>query len=93
MATVFRILNAAQAVSGNPHADARVVGSDGQDYLPTGNTVVECSGDLTGHFQLAPGASATECSAFEVPRSVRAEKVDYLPSAGTANDYGEWLVP
>jgi hypothetical protein len=93
VATVFRVLNAVQPVSGNLNAEVRLVGSDSNDHAPTSSPLVECAGDLTGHFQLAPGGSATGCAAFEVSRSVRVEKVHFFPAARSANNYGEWLVP
>jgi hypothetical protein len=92
IAILFAVRNTSdQALNTDGNADANLVGSNGQIYLPAHVTLRECGGETT-QFQLAGGKSGTSCVAFEVNNEVPIAKVQFFPAAGAAKDYGEWLV-
>lgn len=79
-------------LSGNSNADTNLVGGNGQTYVPAHVTLREC-GNSSVEYQLSQGKTVTDCVAFEIKKSVHVTKVQFFPAAGTAADYGEWLVP
>jgi len=93
IAAQFDITNTSgQTISINGDLDANIIGSDGNVYTPTHHALTEC-GSNTVKVQLAGGKSGTGCVAFEVKTTVKVSQVQFYPAAGTASDYGEWLVP
>ncbi len=76
----------------NSNLDADVVGSNGQIYLPSHASLTQCEKDSI-QFQLSSGQSVSTCVAFQLKTAVSVAKVQFYPAAGSANDYGEWLVP
>ena len=56
-------------------------------------TLSDCTVFPRGHVSVAPGSSATGCVAFEIPTAATITEVQFLPTAGTAGNYGEWLNP
>ena len=92
IAVLFAVKNTSdQALNADGNADANLVGSNGQVYLPAHQSLREC-GSQTTQFQLAGGKSGNSCVAFEVNNAVSIAKVQFFPAAGSAKDYGEWLV-
>jgi hypothetical protein len=79
-------------VEGAVNVNASVLGSDNQSYKPDFNDVAECTNFESGTFHLGPGESSTGCVVFALPRGVTPAKVIYVPSAGFADDFGEWLL-
>jgi len=79
-------------ISGNTNADANLVGSNGNAYLPAHVTLMECSGHGP-KFNPTPGKTVTACTAFEVRTAIKITQVQFSPAAGAAADYGQWLVP
>lgn len=79
-------------ISGNTAADANLVGSNGNDYLPAHVTLKECTGNGP-KFNASAGKTVSACTAFEVKNSVTITQVQFSPAAGAAADYGQWLVP
>jgi hypothetical protein len=93
IATVFGVSNTSgQTLSTDGDLDANLVGSNGTSYLPDHRSLSECASH-TPRVQLAGGKSGTSCESFQVPSSVKITKVQFYPAAGSASDYGEWLVP
>ena len=93
VATMFRVTNTSgQALSGDGTFDANLVGSDGQTYLPDHQSLTDCAGETT-QYHIAAGKSATSCVPYQVRKSVTIAKVQFFPAAGSAKDYGEWVVP
>jgi hypothetical protein len=93
VATLFTITNtSSQTLSTDGNLDANLVGSNGQIYSPAHTALSECAGHTT-KVQLAGGKSGTSCVAFEVNSGVKVATVQFYPAAGSASDYGEWLVP
>ncbi len=93
IAAVFNVDNiSSQTLSTDGDLDANIIGSDGNTYTPTHNALSEC-GSNTVKVQLAAGKSGTSCVSFEIKTSVQVSKVQFYPAAGSASDYGEWLVP
>jgi hypothetical protein len=94
VATLFKFTNNSDAgIAGDSNADADIIGSDGQTYLPAHVSLTECSGTSGAAYHLASGKSGTSCVAYEVPTAVTVKKVQFYPAAGGASKYGEWLVP
>lgn len=81
------------AIEGAVNVNVSVVGSDGQTYTAELDDVTECRNFEAGTFHLDAGESATGCVVFALPSGVTPAKVHYKPSAGFAEDSGEWLVP
>ena len=93
IAAIFNVDNiSSQALSINGALDANIIGSDGNTYTPTHNALSDCGSD-TVKVQLAAGKSGASCVSFEIKTSVNVAKVQFYPAAGSASDYGEWLVP
>lgn len=93
VAAVFRVTAGRSALSGDADTNAAVIGSDDQTYSPDLNDVAGCTNFSSGAYQIAPGESSTGCVAFQVPVGVAVRKVRWSPSAGFANDFGQWVVP
>ncbi|HEU0189888.1 MAG TPA: DUF4352 domain-containing protein, partial [Mycobacterium sp.] len=81
-----------KAEEGDVNVNVSMVGSDNQIYTPDLHDVTECTNFESGAIHLAPGESATGCVVFALPQGVTPARVKYLPSAGFANSFGEWLV-
>ena len=79
----------------NPAAvrDTIAVGSGGQVYADSNVKLADCTVFARGHVNIGAGSSATGCVAFEIPTAVTITEVQFLPTAGTAGNYGEWLNP
>jgi len=93
VAALFTVTDTSdQAISGDANADANLVGSDGQTFLPSRDSLSECAGHST-KYQVAAGKSATSCVAFAIKTTAKITKVQFFPAAGSASVYGEWLVP
>jgi hypothetical protein len=93
VAALFDVTNTGGGtLSTDAGLDANLVGSNGNIYLPTHQTLSEC-GSSTAKVALGAGKSGTTCVGFQVPSSVKITKVQFYPAAGSASDYGEWLVP
>jgi hypothetical protein len=93
VAVQFRVTNTSnQSISAQGNADATVVGSNSKTFLPDQQSLKECAGRTT-QFHLAPGNSANTCIAFVMRKSVNVAQVQFYPAAGSANRYGQWLVP
>jgi hypothetical protein len=93
IATLFQVTNSgSQTLSTDAGLDANLVGSNGTTYNPTHQTLSQCGGS-TAKVSLGSGKSATTCVAFQVPSSVKVTQVQFYPAAGSASDYGQWLVP
>jgi hypothetical protein len=80
------------AIEGDVNVNVSVVGSDNQSYAPDLNDVSECTNFESGTFHLGAGDSSTGCAVFALPHGVVPAKVKYVPSAGFADDFGEWLM-
>jgi hypothetical protein len=80
------------AIEGDANVNVSVIGSDNRSYAADLNDVSECTNFDSGAFHLGPGESATGCAVFALPPGVSPTKVKYVPSAGFADDSGEWLV-
>jgi len=94
VATLFTVTNTGtKALSGDANNDASVIGSDNQSYSADFNNVAECTNFNSGSVQLGAGESVTGCVVFQVPTGVTVAKVQWAPSSGLANDFGEWLNP
>jgi len=92
VATVFKITNnSGEGISGNAAADANLVGANGNTYLPAHVTTATCAGNGS-KYHLSSGSSATACVSFQLKTQVGLTKVQFFPAAGSASDYGEWLV-
>jgi hypothetical protein len=93
IAVIFDVDNiSSQTLSADGDLDANIIGSDGNVYTPTHNALSECGSD-TVKVQLAAGKSGSSCVSFEIKSTVNVSKVQFYPAAGSASDYGEWLVP
>lgn len=79
-------------IDGDVNINVAMVGSDDQSYVADLSNVSECTNFEAGTFHLDPGESATGCVVFALPHGVSPTKVKYLPSAGFADDFGEWVV-
>ncbi|MEO8816431.1 MAG: hypothetical protein ABI307_14965 [Mycobacterium sp.] len=79
-------------IEGDVNVNVSVVGSNDQSYTPDLNNVTECTNFESGAFRLDPGESVTGCVVFALPPGVTPARVKYVPSAGFADDFGEWLV-
>lgn len=79
-------------VEGAVNVNVSLIGSDNQSYAADLNDVTECTNFDSGTFHLGPGQSAAGCVVFALPQGVTPAKVQYKPSAGFADDSGEWLV-
>ena len=94
VAIVFHVSDtSSHSLSAVPRADVNVIGATGHMYSPAGVTLSSCTAFNNGQIHLAPGKSATGCVSFQFRTAVRVAKVQFYPAAGTANDFGEWLVP
>jgi hypothetical protein len=92
VATIFNVTNtSSETLSTDGDLDANLIGSDGNVYLPSHHALSECA-NHTAKVQLASGKSGTSCESYQVPTSVSVTKVQFYPAAGSASDYGEWLV-
>jgi hypothetical protein len=80
------------AIEGDANVNVSLAGSDNRSYAADLNDVSECTNFDSGAFHLGPGESATGCVVFALPPGVSPTKVKYVPSAGFADDSGEWLV-
>ncbi len=93
IAALFDVTNtSSQTLSTDGDLDANIIGSDGNVYTPTHHALSQC-GSSTVKVQLAAGKSGTSCVAFQIKTSVKVSQVQFYPAAGSASDYGEWLVP
>lgn len=79
-------------IEGDVNVNVALAGSDNQMYTPDLNNVTDCTNFEDGQFHLAPGDSATGCVVFALPHGVTPAKIKYTPSAGFADDFGEWQV-
>lgn len=79
-------------VEGAVNVNVSLIGSDNQSYAADLNDVTECTNFDAGTFDLGAGESATGCVVFALPHGVTPAKVQYKPSAGFADDSGEWLI-
>lgn len=79
-------------VEGDVNVNVALVGSDDQSYTADFNNVTECTNFESGAFHLDADESATGCVVFALPHGVSPVRVKYTPSAGFADDFGEWLV-
>jgi len=93
IAVMFQVTDtASQAIAGDSNADANLLAADGQAYLPDHTQLREC-GSTTTQYHVAPGKTSHSCVAFRVRTSVKITQVQFFPAAGSASDYGQWLVP
>lgn len=93
IATKFTITDPGTVdVEGSVNVNVSVSGSDGQSHPADLKNVKECTNFDSGLFHLAPGDSATGCVVFALPHGVSPTKIKYAPSAGFAEDFGEWTV-
>jgi hypothetical protein len=94
VATVFRITNSSgSSLQQNLGADVLVFDSSGNQYVHFHADLSDCSGATAAQLTVGVGQSATACAAFKLRNSVKVAKVQFIPTAGAANDYGEWIVP
>ena len=80
------------AIEGDVNVNLAMVGSDNQTYTPDLHDTAQCTNFELGSFHLKAGESATGCVLFALPIGVSPTRVKYTPSAGFANDFGEWQV-
>jgi hypothetical protein len=93
IAVVFRVTNTSSgSISADGNIDTNLIGSNAKIFLPDHQALTECGNDTT-QFQLAPGKSTNACVAFVARKSVSITQVQFYPAAGSAKDYGQWLVP
>ena len=93
VAVVFHVTNTSSgSISADGNTDTNLVGSNGKTFLPDHQALSECGNDTT-QFQLGPGKSTNACVAFVMRKSVKVSQVQFYPAAGSAKDYGQWLVP
>jgi hypothetical protein len=93
VAVVFRVNNTSgQSLSADGNTDANIVGNNDKTYLPFHQSLVECGNDTT-LFNLSAGKSTNVCVAFVMRKSVKVSQVQFYPAAGSAKDFGQWLVP
>jgi hypothetical protein len=93
VAVVFRVTNtSSQSISADGNTDTNLVGSNGRTFLAYHQNLTECRNDTT-QFQLSAGKSTNACVAFLARKSVKIVQVQFYPAAGSAKDYGQWLVP
>lgn len=79
-------------IEGDVNINVSIVGSDDQSYTADLSDVTECTNFESGQFHLGVDESATGCVVFALPAGVSPKLVKYVPSAGFADDFGEWLV-
>lgn len=93
VATKLKLTDSGSApIEGDVNINVSLVGSDDQSYTADLNNVTECTNFESGAFHLTVGESATGCVVFALPHGVSPVRVKYAPSAGFADDFGEWLV-
>jgi hypothetical protein len=85
--------NGQQAIDEGANNDVSVIGSDNQTYNADFNNVAGCTNFNEGQVKLGAGESATGCVVFQLPSGVSVAKVQFSPSSGFSNQFGEWLVP
>ncbi|MDA8391321.1 MAG: hypothetical protein M0Z87_00685 [Actinomycetota bacterium] len=93
VATLFSITAGAQAVSGDANLNASAIGSNGQSYTADFNSVSECTNFNGGDYQIVAHQTETGCVVFQVPTGTSVAKVQWAPSGGFSNSFGQWLVP
>lgn len=93
VATKLKITDSSsEAIEGDVNINVSMVGSDDQSYTADLSDVTDCTNFESGAFHLGAGESATGCVVFALPHGVTPARVKYTPSAGFANDFGEWVV-
>lgn len=93
VATKLKLTDSGPApIEGDVNINVSLVGSDDQSYTADLNNVTECTNFESGAFHLDVEESATGCVVFALPAGVSPVRVKYAPSAGFADDFGEWLV-
>ncbi|CAJ1499739.1 hypothetical protein MU0083_002257 [[Mycobacterium] kokjensenii] len=93
LATKFTITDPGPSeIEGSVNINVSVIGSDDQIHAADLKNVEECTNFDSGVFHLAPGESASGCVVFALPRGVDPVRVKYVPSAGFADDAGEWTI-
>jgi hypothetical protein len=94
VAVVFHITNTSnKQLQANLGADTVVLSASGTQYNHDRVALKDCAGSENEQFTLDSGKSATLCAAFRLHTSVTVAQVQFLPTVGAANDYGQWLVP
>jgi len=92
IATLFKVTATSGTLSTDAGLDANLVGSNGNTYLPAHVVLSQCAGHAA-KVSLSSGKSGTTCVAYQVASSVKITQVQFFPAAGSASDYGQWLVP
>lgn len=93
VATKLKLTDSGSApIEGDVNINVSLVGSDDQSYTADLNNVTECTNFESGAFHLDVNESATGCVVFALPHGVGPVRVKYAPSAGFADDFGEWSV-
>jgi hypothetical protein len=81
--TVFTI----QAVNGSPkdedaNSDAAIIGSNGQTYTADFNNIAGYTNFSDGQINVAQGQQSTGAVTFQLPKGVKATKVQWTPAGG-----------
>jgi hypothetical protein len=94
VATVFRITNnSGSSLQQNLGADVLAFDASGNQYVHYHADMRDCSGASAAQLTVGVGQSATACAAFRLKNAVKLTQVQFIPTAGAANDYGQWVVP
>lgn len=93
VAVLFSLTAGAQAVSGDANVNASAIGSNGQTYTADFDSVSECTSFSSGEYRIVAHQSATGCVVFQVPTGISVAKVQWAPSGGYSNGFGQWSVP
>jgi Domain of unknown function (DUF4352) len=78
-------------LSDDANNDFSVIGSDGQTYTPSFESLSGCTNFDDGEYSLGPNASAVGCVTFDVPTGVAVSQVQF--SSSLAGSQGGWDVP
>jgi hypothetical protein len=84
----FTITGHTAQTSDDANTDAVAVGSDGQDYQPSFNSITEGTDFDSGTFNVSPGQTVKGWVAFEVPAGVTVVAVQWSP--GFDSPTGTW---
>ena len=90
VAVQFKLTEVSGSESDDANSDAVVVGSDGQDYDATFDTVADGTNFNSGEFDLSAGQSVTGWVSFELPAGVTAAQVQW--GGGFDSNTATWTV-
>jgi hypothetical protein len=78
----FTIAGSSGQSSDDTNSDAVAVGTDGQDYTATFNSITDGTNFNSGEFNVGPGQSVKGWVAFELPSGVTVASVQWSPGLG-----------